>query len=403
MFLGSKYRCDEYYEHYLEAQMTSTVRVGKFLILFGIPSLAYFVYQDIVIVKIFNLIYARLLFFIPFMIYGLYLFFTKQKERKIVEFLHTSMLLFLLLMSVIMFIIVYDYEGAFNTQSLYVLDALIVNTFVVFVFAGLGQRWLHVVIGIPAFLLMLFMIVTLKLSTFDALLYSSNYSFIAVVLVVRSIQNEKRNFQKYKADQLFEIQYAKSLEISSDLEAALKENEALTERLRDFAIHDELTNVFPRNIGLSTLEVELEKAARAEEIVALVYVDLDGLKSINDRYGHSEGDRYILSVINAFKSRLRKSDFIIRMGGDEFIIYLVECSEKNTHDLIDDIKSALGDSPSPYTIDFSYGIVIKRPQEQVSVKYLIKMADHRMYIQKRSKYNRSHQEEMPLSALDIQL
>jgi GGDEF domain-containing protein len=100
-----------------------------------------------------------------------------------------------------------------------------------------------------------------------------------------------------------------------------------TSELAHEARHDQLTGLLHHQAFVRELELELERAARYNHSVALVFLDLDRFKEINDTYGHQEGDRALQRLAGLLRESLRVSDLAGRMGGDEFTAYLVEADE----------------------------------------------------------------------------
>jgi diguanylate cyclase (GGDEF)-like protein len=85
---------------------------------------------------------------------------------------------------------------------------------------------------------------------------------------------------------------------------------------------DQLTGAYGRELGRQTLSNEIDRARRTDGRFVLAFVDVDGLKAVNDRDGHAAGDRVLETVVQAIRTRLRSFDPIIRYGGDEFVIGL---------------------------------------------------------------------------------
>ena len=112
----------------------------------------------------------------------------------------------------------------------------------------------------------------------------------------------------------------------------LKEREALLEaekertqkRLSVKAYHDPDTGIYNRLY----YNEYMEKMLRGKKDFTLVYIDLDGLKSVNDRFGHNEGDRYIRAFVSLVGSSFRNTDVFARVGGDEFAIVVSNCLKK---------------------------------------------------------------------------
>lgn len=100
---------------------------------------------------------------------------------------------------------------------------------------------------------------------------------------------------------------------------ALREREAQAQRLAD---QDGLTGLYNRRRMLELLESAIADAARKEQCVGLLFIDLNGFKGINDEYGHAAGDRVLTTVATRIAARVRNSDVVCRYGGDEFVVVL---------------------------------------------------------------------------------
>ena len=97
--------------------------------------------------------------------------------------------------------------------------------------------------------------------------------------------------------------------------------------LQFFASHDPLTGLFNRGIFNERLQQALAQAARFERSLALLFIDLDGFKSINDTLGHNAGDAMLVEIAARLRATLREGDVIARMGGDEFVVLVEEFGE----------------------------------------------------------------------------
>lgn len=102
----------------------------------------------------------------------------------------------------------------------------------------------------------------------------------------------------------------------------ISERKAFEEKLRWQASHDALTELFNRCYFEERLEIELERLHRSEEASALLYIDLDRFKYINDTASHDAGDQLLIQVGQRLRSRLRSTDTLARLGGDEFAVLL---------------------------------------------------------------------------------
>ncbi len=161
-----------------------------------------------------------------------------------------------------------------------------------------------------------------------------------------------------------------------------------TSELAHEARHDQLTGLLHHHAFVRELELELERSARYGHSLALLFLDLDRFKEINDTYGHQEGNRALKRVARLLRESLRVSDLAGRMGGDEFTAYLVEADEEagsrllaRLSDRVDELIAA-GELPPACT--FSAGLATF-PHEAFDADGLFRLADGRLYDAKRSR------------------
>ncbi|HUX36933.1 MAG TPA: diguanylate cyclase [Rectinemataceae bacterium] len=153
--------------------------------------------------------------------------------------------------------------------------------------------------------------------------------------------------------------------------------------LREKATYDPLTSLYNRGTGLLLLAHEMEKARRSGQRFSLCFLDLDGLKSINDRFGHEEGDRYIAGFAGIIRGSIRAEDMAFRYGGDEFVLVLASDqtgAESQMERLVD--AAATGDPETHRPWAFSHGVASFAPGFDGDMEALIALADQRMYSMK---------------------
>lgn len=120
-----------------------------------------------------------------------------------------------------------------------------------------------------------------------------------------------------------------ALQALSEADQVIRQQAEHIRQLESLAIMDELTGLLNRRGLLLTLQRELAKARRnTHESGALVMVDLDGFKAINDMWGHSVGDDYLQAVAHTLLTSVRASDVVARLGGDEFVILFLSMDEE---------------------------------------------------------------------------
>ena len=159
------------------------------------------------------------------------------------------------------------------------------------------------------------------------------------------------------------------------------------EQLKRFASTDAMTDVYNRKWGSEKLRKRFQTEAAARARQTLCFADLDGLKRINDLLGHSAGDEMILNVIRVVSSCIRKDDFIVRWGGDEFVIFL-NCHLSDAENVMEKIHFGLEHfnttAGKEYRLSISTGLV-DFSESFASLDELIEEADRRMYDNKVAK------------------
>lgn len=179
------------------------------------------------------------------------------------------------------------------------------------------------------------------------------------------------------------------------------EQMAYQNKLIDMAYRDPLTNLGNRKAFSEELQRSLELMQRQERCLALLYIDLDRFKQVNDQYGHDIGDALLISIAQRLQSSLRQPDHVYRLGGDEFTVLLTDADAESAMKLAERLLSSLGQPfiDDRLVIDFvtpSIGIALF-PQHAKQAESLIKAADIAMYEAKQQR-NRAclyHPLELP--------
>jgi diguanylate cyclase (GGDEF)-like protein len=163
----------------------------------------------------------------------------------------------------------------------------------------------------------------------------------------------------------------------------------LREELQRLATIDSLTGLANRRGLMPLLEHQLELARRQHEPVSILFVDLDGLKMVNDMLGHREGDEMIVEAAALLRDTFRSSDVPARIGGDEFCVMLTAESAVGTNTADLRLQAALDFANRlpgrVYHLSMSMGLATFDPDRPVSADDLLAEADRRMYEHKRSK------------------
>ena len=176
-----------------------------------------------------------------------------------------------------------------------------------------------------------------------------------------------------------------------DIEA-LKDLASMVERelaAVQLATLDELTNISNRRGFMVLAQHSLNLCARQKIPAALVFLDLDKFKPINDKYGHAVGDRVLVTFASQMKSSFRNSDVFARLGSDEFVVLLSNTSKEQAEEIMVRFNRSLKEinqqANRGYDVTFSYGIVESNPEKYTAIDELLVNGDTLMYEVKRAK------------------
>ncbi len=169
---------------------------------------------------------------------------------------------------------------------------------------------------------------------------------------------------------------------TSEMAIAIKNNRLINKAIQ-LSKYDSLTNVHNRHFFEEIARMAFEEASRYKGKLHIVLFDLDNFKSVNDTYGHENGDNVLKLFADIFSKSIRGSDVFARFGGDEFIALFRNSTAKNVEKRIISIKKELEKSPLTfgslkYIVKFSYGFA-GYPEEGTTLEELIRTADTYMY------------------------
>ena len=162
-------------------------------------------------------------------------------------------------------------------------------------------------------------------------------------------------------------------------------------KLKKLALYDNLTKLPNKTLFAIEFSNEVSRAMRYKNNIALLFLDLDGFKAVNDTYGHQVGDELLVQVANTITLCLRKNDIVSRLGGDEFTIILndIESAQKAVkiaQKIIADINKDIVINHEIIHVGASIGISMY-PEHSKKIDDLIKYADKMMYISKENGKN----------------
>ena len=161
------------------------------------------------------------------------------------------------------------------------------------------------------------------------------------------------------------------------------------DELRHLSTIDPLTNLYNRRYFFNVIQTEIARAKRYESPLALIMIDLDGFKFVNDNYGHLAGDQVLIKAAKAIRKIIRVSDYAVRYGGDEFIILLPQTDQDGARDLAERLVAEISKIQvnSEKNVEFSYGFTKLQLEDDKDGLTMIGRADKQMYDNKRKNGN----------------
>lgn len=176
-------------------------------------------------------------------------------------------------------------------------------------------------------------------------------------------------------------------ELAKQIESISKDEISIMEGYFNELLYDSLTKVYNRRSGLAKLSRMFTYDDRREFTMSLCFIDINGLKQVNDELGHKYGDDLIVSSIDVIRDTIREYDFVIRLGGDEFLIVFnhinAEIAETIWSRIVETYEKINQEDHKPYLISVSHGIVEYNNKQKIDLDSLIKEADEKMYLEKR--------------------
>ncbi len=183
--------------------------------------------------------------------------------------------------------------------------------------------------------------------------------------------------------------------LNEALQQKIAEAGALQEQLREQALRDPLTGLYNRRFLGETSVARIELARRAGTKIAIVLIDIDHFKQINDRHGHGLGDEVLQQFAALLRGRMRRSDIVCRFGGEEFLLLVDNCEEPPLAQILDDLMLQFhalrfGRESDPLQgCTFSAGVAVLHV-DGADFEALVRVADARMYRAKAAGRARVH-------------
>lgn len=175
--------------------------------------------------------------------------------------------------------------------------------------------------------------------------------------------------------------------IAFAMAAFIAVNKGQKKQIKYYSEYDTLTGVYNRRSAYEKIKALKKDNIKSCSIFALCYMDINGLKDVNDTLGHDAGDELIQTVVQGMQSSIRDQDFVARLGGDEFLIVFekmhVEDAEKVWERITQYYEQINEQENRAYRISASHGISMFTCDDAISVDHVINQADEKMYLEKR--------------------
>lgn len=167
----------------------------------------------------------------------------------------------------------------------------------------------------------------------------------------------------------------------------ISESKSKEEHILFQATHDHLTGLYNRAFAFDYINQKLNEAKRQSTTTALLFIDIDDFKKVNDNFGHDVGDRVLVAVAKAINVTVRKQDLVCRLGGDEFVVAISgDMDKKGIIELAEQLNSRLEKVVQGFDhgVNVSLSIGVSSCENgELSVSELVKQADIAMYLNKR--------------------
>jgi len=209
---------------------------------------------------------------------------------------------------------------------------------------------------------------------------------------LRQAEKELEGYRKH-LEELVKERTAELNMANEKLQLELAERTKLEEKLHAASITDEMTGLLNRRGFLILAQKHLELAERNKKTFAILFLDLNGMKKINDEFGHREGDRALIDVSDVLKRTFRKADIIARIGGDEFTVLIADVPDMAIEETVarhinDNLNVCNSETERGYKLSVSMGMVYYDPERPCPVEELLDGADALMYEHKNATHRR---------------
>ncbi|MBP8980832.1 MAG: PAS domain S-box protein [Syntrophobacterales bacterium] len=169
----------------------------------------------------------------------------------------------------------------------------------------------------------------------------------------------------------------------------ITERKRLEAEIRELSLRDHLTGLYNRRGFITLAEQQFKMSQRTSRSMMIVFIDIDGMKGINDTLGHKIGDQALIDTAQILRQTFRGSDIVARIGGDEFAVMAIDAVEFEvsafSQRLLRNIAEINAEASRPFRLAMSWGTALYNPEKPVSLDQLMSSADELMYRHKKAK------------------
>ena len=371
-------RIKNYCNHYYLNQLRDS-KVGLKLAIIGF---ALFIYADIFVFEYPIFVTKLRLSLIAYYTIALFCSYKFENRRKLLEVILTTSVFLSLLFGA--FISVYMghamSEFYYRASQVYIL-----MTIGSILFSGIVKPYLNYLIGVN---LALYCIGSVLVYGFSVNVFYQNFNviFLSLSCIVFNYYYIRSRVYEFEAI----VEKNNRIEELKDEIAARQE---LQYQLKEMATYDGLTKAYTRVVGIGMVEKLMEKTNRDYKSISIIYLDVNGLKIINDTYGHKIGDKYIVGLVETINKFKRHHDFCIRLGGDEFLVVLPDTTYFEAEQIwrvmnVEVEAFEIEEEETSILLRVSHGIAEYNDNNYPSIEYFLDAADDKMYKEKKiSKMN----------------
>jgi diguanylate cyclase (GGDEF)-like protein len=346
---------------YLEYLAYETRKQGRQLASIGLPCLSFVTVIDFIALPNLITIYIRLGISALFLLFLLLNQIHPRLSPSVILILHFGLLLAIILATC--GITVIEFAGRQLTPPYLIARSatrLLTTAFILSCFSVGLRQYLHFFLAIPITFIIVYAGFFQKLDwiTFSLLI---NPAVVILMLLYFNRDNTRRQIRDF---------------------VGIRRMQCQKNKLYFEASRDELTNLYNRRVAYSILEKYIAVAKETNTPLTVGFVDVDRLKLVNDTHGHAAGDNLLRKVADSLLEYVRNSDYICRLGGDEFLLIYPGCDLTAAEKIVEKIRKNLNVN---HNIDFSYGLATYQKNSHFDVNALIDAADRNMYRDKVAK------------------